>query len=73
LSSKKIFRKKFAKEFLPPVEKHALSPIFQMYGLPTINENRTITVSPFQFIPVIELSIMFVLFTFFKKFLNNIY
>jgi hypothetical protein len=58
----KIFwTKKFVRNFLPPIEKHALQGIFEMYGLPSINIRRQKLISSFQFVPVVDLLFLFIL------------
>ena len=56
-----MFIRKRIREFLGNIEKYALSSIFKMYGLPQIDESRDIYLSPFQFIPIVDLLIIFVL------------
>ena len=48
-------------EFLGNIEKYALHSIFNLYGLPEINEDRDIYISPFQFIPVVDVLIIAIL------------
>lgn len=60
-NKKIMFIRKRIREFLGNIEKYALSSIFKMYGLPQIDESRDIYLSPFQFIPIVDLLIIFVL------------
>jgi hypothetical protein len=68
--TKRLWTKKYVKDFLPPINKDALSQIFEMYGIPKINEKRKIYISPFQNIPVIDIVILLQFITTFINFLQ---
>ena len=56
-----LFMRKKIREFLGNIEKYALSSIFKMYGLPEIDEKRKIYINPFQYIPIVDLLVIFFL------------
>lgn len=55
--TKKYWKKKFIKDFLPMIDKNALTHIFKTYELPSIDDKRVVNVSPFQNVPVIDIVI----------------
>jgi len=55
LDKGKFWNKKYTKEFLPPIERHVLKGIYEMYGLPKLDPKRKVKLSPFQLIPVVDL------------------
>ena len=59
--NKVLFMRKKIREFLGNIEKYALSSIFKMYGLPEIDEKRKIYINPFQYIPIVDLLVIFFL------------
>ena len=59
----------FIRDFLPSIEKIALEGIFEMYGIPKIDEKRKILISTFQMIPIVDTVIIFAIIFYFKKFL----
>lgn len=59
--TKKFWRKKYIKDFLPPVDKQVLSQIFKQFNLPPVDEKRYIHINKFQNIPVIDICIFIIL------------
>jgi hypothetical protein len=57
----KFWTKKFNKNFLPAIEKNHLKEIITMYGLPSIDDTRNVIISPFQFVPVIDITALSIL------------
>lgn len=58
LRERKIWTKKYVKDYLAPIEKSALNGVFQMYDLPQINDKRKVFVSTFQLLPIVDIVIL---------------
>ena len=64
-----IFQRKRYKEYLSPIEKHTLFMVYEKLGLPKPDIKRKIKINKFQYIPVIDLVLIFILAILLKK--NN--
>ena len=56
-----LFKRKRYKEYLSPIEKHTLIMVYEKLGLPKPDPNKEIKINRFQFIPVVDIVIIFVL------------
>ena len=56
-----LFKRKRYKEYLSPIEKHTLVMVYEKVGLPKPDPNKKIEINKFQFIPVVDLVIIFLL------------
>ena len=56
-----LFKRKRYKEYLSPIEKHTLIMVYEKLGLPKPDPNKKAKINKFQFIPVIDLVIIFAL------------
>ena len=56
-----IFKRKRYKEYLSPIEKHTLFMVYEKLGLPKSDPNKKIIFNKFQYIPIIDLIVIFFL------------
>ena len=56
-----LFKRKRYKEYLSPIEKHTLVMVYEKLGLPKPDPNKIIKINKFQFIPVVDAVIIFLL------------
>ena len=56
-----LFRRKRYQEYLLPIEKYSLIPIFNKLNLPQIDNKREKHINSFQLIPIVDLVIIFIL------------
>ena len=56
-----LFKRKRYKEYLSPIEKHTLIMVYEKLGLPKPDPNKKVKINKFQFIPVIDMVIIFCL------------
>ena len=56
-----LFKRKRYKEYLSPIEKHTLIMVYEKLGLPKPDPNKKAKINKFQFIPVMDLVIIFAL------------
>ena len=66
-SKQRIFKRKRYKEYLSPIEKHTLLMVYEKIGISKPDINKKIKINKFQFIPVVDLIIIFFLFILLKK------
>ncbi len=59
-----IFKRKRYKEYLSPIEKHTLVMVYEKLGLPKPDPNKKIKINKFQYIPVVDIVIIFILIIF---------
>ena len=62
--NKAMFKRKRYQEFLLPIEKYSLQPIFQKLNLPKIDFNREKHINSFQLIPIVDIVIIIILIKF---------
>ena len=62
-----IFKRKRYKEYLPPIEKHTLSMVYEKLGLSKSDPNKKVQFNKFQFIPVIDIIIILTLGIFLRS------
>ena len=56
-----LFKRKRYKEYLSPIEKHTLIMVYEKLGLPKPDPNKKVNINKFQFIPVVDIVIIFCL------------
>ena len=56
-----LFKRKRYKEYLSPIEKHTLIMVYEKLGLPKPDPNKKVKINKFQFIPVVDMIIIFCL------------
>ena len=62
-----IFKRKRYKEYLPPIEKHTLSMVYEKLGLSKSDPNKKVQFNKFQFIPIIDIIIILTLGIFLRS------
>ena len=62
-----IFKRKRYKEYLPPIEKHTLFMVYEKLGLSRPDSNKKVHFNKFQFIPIIDITIIFILGIFLRS------
>lgn len=59
-----LFKRKRYQEYLLPIEKYSLQPIFDKLNLPKIDFNREKHINSFQLIPIVDIAIIIILLKF---------
>ena len=59
-----IFKRKRYKEYLSPIEKHTLVMVYEKLGLPKSNSNKKVKINKFQYIPIVDLILLFFICSF---------
>ena len=59
-----IFKRKRYKEYLSPIEKHTLVMVYEKLGLPKSNLNKKVKINKFQYIPIVDLILLFFICSF---------
>ena len=59
-----IFKRKRYKEYLSPIEKHTLSMVYEKLGLPKSNLSKKVKINKFQYIPIVDLILLFFICSF---------
>lgn len=62
LNHGRFWTKKLVKNMLPPIESFHLKEIFEVYNIPQIDKTRLVKVSPFQYIPIMDMTALIMMF-----------